>query len=301
MSNKLYRILLIEDDEDYAMLIKTFLDGVKRVNYDLVVHERLSGGLDYLTNHEADLVLLDLSLPDSSGYNTFEQLNHLFPDTPIVILTGHDDESLGTNAVQDGAQDYLVKGQIDRNLLERAIRYAIERHAMLAKFQEMMRVDELTGLYNRRGMMSLANQQIGFADRLRKRVFVLYIDLNNLKTINDTYGHLVGDQALVDTADLLKNTFRKSDIVARIGGDEFVVFGLDINEGSGNTTEIIINRLKNAIAMYNLRSNKKFDLSLSYGVTYYDPQNPLSIDDLLSEADKLMYEHKMSMRVKKSS
>jgi diguanylate cyclase (GGDEF)-like protein len=127
------------------------------------------------------------------------------------------------------------------------------------------------------------------AKRQGKGMFMLYTDLDNLKQINDTWGHLEGDRALIDIANILKSNHRESDVVARLGGDEFAVipFGFE-----GDNIDIILDRLKKAIELHNSTGNRKYKLSLSSGVAFYDPKNPCSIDELLGKADKLMYEQK---------
>jgi diguanylate cyclase (GGDEF)-like protein len=149
--------------------------------------------------------------------------------------------------------------------------------------------DELTGLYNRRGFFTLTEQFLKLARRQKKGIFILYADVDNLKEINDSFGHKEGDMALIETADILKKNYRESDIIARIGGDEFVI--IPIGTAKDNI-DIITTRFEKCIEIYNSKSNREYKLSLSYGLAYYDPANPCSIDELLSQADKTMYEHK---------
>ena len=149
--------------------------------------------------------------------------------------------------------------------------------------------DGLTALYNRRGLVTLAEQQLKIADRMKKEMMMIYIDLDKMKYINDTFGHQEGDRALIDTADILRNTFRGSDIIARIGGDEFAILAL---ETGATYSEILVNRLKANVETHNDKSSRSYALSFSVGVTHYDPGAPCSIDELLSRADALMYEQK---------
>ncbi len=121
------RVLLIEDNEDDAQLIRETMTGPEWAAFDLEWVELLSTGLERLASGEIDMVLLDLSLPDSHGLSTVGKVHTQAPTVPIIVLTGLQDEAVGVSAVQEGAQDYLVKGQVDRNLLLRAMRYAVER------------------------------------------------------------------------------------------------------------------------------------------------------------------------------
>ena len=149
--------------------------------------------------------------------------------------------------------------------------------------------DDLTGLYNRRGFFALAEQGLKTAQRLGTEMLLIYGDLDNLKEINDTFGHKEGDQALVDISQILKETFRESDILARIGGDEFVMLAMDTLETSA---EKLINRFEQVLNDHHLQTKPSYKLTMSFGVACFNPKNPSSIDALLVEADKLMYENK---------
>lgn len=154
--------------------------------------------------------------------------------------------------------------------------------------------DGLTGLYNRRGFLALVEQQLKFANREDKKMFLMSADLDYLKIINDNMGHQKGDMAIINLANILKETFRESDIVARMGGDEFVVFGADTPD---TNIEILAERLRGNLKTHNDNVNEPLgELSLSYGFTVYDPKHPRSIYELLSEADELMYQHKRRTR-----
>jgi diguanylate cyclase (GGDEF)-like protein len=163
------------------------------------------------------------------------------------------------------------------------------RKQMEEALRAMALVDDLTGLYNRRGFLILAQQQLKMADRVKGRMMLLFADLNGLKWINDTFGHPEGDRALIEVADVLRETFRESDISARFGGDEFVVLAIETDNAS---PEILITRLQENLEARNVRGGRRYKLSLSMGIAHYDPEHPCSIDDLLARADRLMYEQK---------
>ena len=149
--------------------------------------------------------------------------------------------------------------------------------------------DVLTGLYNRRGFFNLMEYQLKLAKRQKKKLCLLYADLDNFKKINDQYGHQEGDRALIEVARILKNTYRESDIIARIGGDEFVVFPIEISEDYVDT---IPARLQSNFETYNSNNGREYKLSISIGISSFNPESPVTVDDLLEKADKLMYEHK---------
>lgn len=167
------------------------------------------------------------------------------------------------------------------------------RKQMEEKLLNLSITDELTGLYNRRGFFNLAGHLLKLANRSKSRLFLLYADVNDLKMINDAHGHNEGDAALSAVAAILKGSFRDSDIIARIGGDEFVVFPVG---DSTSCVEVIAGRLKRAFDLFN-RGSRRYRLSLSFGITYYDPEHPCPIDHLLGQADKAMYGQKRLKRV----
>lgn len=148
--------------------------------------------------------------------------------------------------------------------------------------------DLLTELYNRRGFMTLVDQQMKAAARTGRKLSLLFIDLDGMKRINDTWGHEEGDRALVRAATILKRTFRESDILARVGGDEFAVLVIDAAED----TEIVLRRLAEQIAFHNDGPDRLYEISMSIGMAGYDPQTPCSLDELISRADTRMYEQK---------
>jgi diguanylate cyclase (GGDEF)-like protein/PAS domain S-box-containing protein len=164
-----------------------------------------------------------------------------------------------------------------------------KRKMLEQKLQAISITDELTGLYNRRGFFILSLQQLKLARRTGKNALLFFADLDKLKWINDTMGHQEGDAALLETARILKDTFRESDIISRMGGDEFAVMAIDIND---ETAKILLSRLQTFFNAHNGRETRKYMLSLSVGVAQYDPQNPVSLDVLISRADTLMYEEK---------
>jgi len=280
-------VLLVEANPRDARQLQETLGRNDDDHYQIRHAKKLSDALGLLDEEAFDLILLDLSLPDSWGLNTVVQVHDKAPEIPIIVLTENDDESLAIKAVQEGTQDYLVKGQVSSNLLERSMRYAIERHRMLTQLRAMSLTDDLTGLYNRRGFLTLTEQQLKMADRTKTEKVLIFTDLDDLKQINDNLGHKAGDRALTDTAMILRQTFRDSDIIARMGGDEFTVFLT-----TGVDAEGLPSRLKKNINDHNKKAERPYKISMSIGLTRYDPEKPCSVDELLATADSLMYKQK---------
>ena len=164
-----------------------------------------------------------------------------------------------------------------------------ERVQMEEALRALLLTDELTGLYNRQCFSILGEQQLRIADRGKRRMLLLLSDLDDLQWINDTFGHPEGDWALIEVADVLTETFRKSDVIARIGGDEFVVLAL---ETGGDPAEALTTRLQESLETHNAKEGRRYKLSLSVGLARYDPECPCSIDELLAQADRAMHEKK---------
>lgn len=169
--------------------------------------------------------------------------------------------------------------------------FAIEKFSLIEMISRVSLTDDLTGLYNRRGFLTLAQQQMEIAGRVKQEVMLLFADLDKLKLINDNFGHEKGDMALIDAANVLSQTFRKSDIIARLGGDEFTVLALKTPESDA---ESIASRLQKNIAAHNQKKERPYRLSLSVGIVLHDPSSPQGIDELLSQVDNIMYKQKQA-------
>ncbi len=172
-----------------------------------------------------------------------------------------------------------------------------ERKRAEAAIHTLSLVDELTGLYNRRGFMAFAEQHLNTAYRSQKGLAIVYADLDDLKQINDSFGHTEGDRALIKTAELFKETFRSSDVVGRLGGDEFTVLAAVDPDGG---LEGLLKRLERKIESFNQLKTTPYQLSISIGYAALEAGRYSSIDELLTEADKAMYENKRARKTKPS-
>jgi two-component system cell cycle response regulator len=283
------KILLLEDNPGDVRMIREMLLDIEGVGFETENIEKLSEGLQRLSEVQFDALLLDLSLPDSDGMETLLKVISQFPELPVIVLTSLADEQAGVRAVHQGAQDYLTKGEINSDLLIRSIRYAIERKRLLSEMRNLSLRDHLTGLYNRRGFFALTEQRFKLARRENTRLLFIIADLDGLKTINDTYGHELGDHAIKDAADILKDTFRESDIIGRIGGDEFAIV---VAENVPASAETVTARLRGKIDEFKKEHLRHYQLSISIGIAHCDPASSCSIDEMLANADELMYQQK---------
>jgi diguanylate cyclase (GGDEF)-like protein/PAS domain S-box-containing protein len=164
-----------------------------------------------------------------------------------------------------------------------------ERKRAEAALQSLSLIDELTGLYNRRGFLAVTEQHVAAIRRDKKIPIVVYADLDGLKEINDSFGHHEGDRALAGAAELLKETFRSSDILARLGGDEFIVLAAITQDESA---ELLTHRLQEQFAVSNTLHGRPYDLSVSVGVAHFGDDDRYSIEELMAQADHAMYEDK---------
>mgnify|MGYP001578245077 CR=1 FL=1 len=169
------------------------------------------------------------------------------------------------------------------------IRDITERKRLEDEITEISLRDQLTELYNRRGFITLAEQQMKVANRTNRQMWLTFIDCDNLKWINDTLGHEEGDKSLIATGNILRQTFRESDIIARMGGDEFAILSA---EAVDMNPEAFLKRLQQNIDSYNAKESRPYKLGISWGTAVYDPESPLSLDRLISSADELMYAQK---------
>jgi two-component system cell cycle response regulator len=284
-------VLLVEDNPGDARLVAEMLVGESAAPYRLSHVTTVRAAIERLGADQTpvDVILLDLSLPDETGLETVRRVVAASGTASVVVMTGANDEELGMSALTAGAQDYLVKGQVDSRLLRRALRYAVGRHRLRRELESLSLKDDLTGLSNRRGFLALAEQQIKFARRNKQSFLILFLDLDQLKYINDTFGHGEGNRALAEAADVLRGCFRQSDILARLGGDEFAAFAL--NTAETNETAMR-SRLEAALADVNDEPDRMYPLDFSVGILTCAPQDARGVEALLERADQLMYQEK---------
>lgn len=186
----------------------------------------------------------------------------------------------------------LVKERtVELNMVNEKLQLELaERKTFEEKLHVASITDEMTGLLNRRGFLILAQKHLELAERNKKKFAILFLDLNGMKKINDEFGHREGDNALIDVSQVLKRTFRKSDIMARIGGDEFTVLIADIPDMT--IEETVAQHIHDNLNACNSETKRGYKLSVSVGMVYFDPEQPRTVEELLDGADELMYEHK---------
>ena len=274
-----------------------------------------------------DVIITEILMPNMDGFTLVRRLRAepLLTGVPVVFQTGNYDISeVHKLARASGVQHVLKKpaepqeilravdeslkrptqptrlpqtGQLQREHLQLLADKLYQKVEELEKANEHLRTasitDGLTGLHNRRGFMIMATSLLKFARRVAYSVSLLYIDLDSLKYINDTFGHAAGDAAITQFSRILLDTFRDSDVIGRMGGDEFVIMMVDATESDLASIQA---RLQDTVEAYNLHAAPGQTLSFSLGVIRVEPESTITMEELLAQADAAMYQHKLSRR-----
>jgi diguanylate cyclase (GGDEF)-like protein len=290
-------LLLVEDNPGDVRLVSELLRDVPQSRFEMVCAAEASAALNELDSAVFDVALLALSLPDSTGLQALERLRTHTPGLPIVVMTGTDDEGLAIQAVQAGAQDYVVKGSRQGIELARALRYAIERKRSEERLLHQATHDALTGLANRAAFhdrLSLAlfrAERSAHGGRLASMA-VMLLDLNEFKDVNDRLGHAAGDEVLRHTSRRLQAGVRRADTVARLGGDEFAIILEDLCQPSDSVT--VAAKILSSLADPLVIGHWAISVSASIGISLY-PDHASNPEQLLHAADRAMYHAKQTL------
>jgi len=297
------RVLLIEDDPDDADYFVEALANKENGGIQMECAQDLREAFQRMAGDQFDIIVADLSLPDSQGIETFRKIRERSKDQPILVLTGLNDEMAALETLRRGAQDYLVKGQFSGAFLAKSLRYAIERnkiHQDLAKTSQELGLanlkldhlahnDPLTDLLNRRGLDQVLSREVAWAHRHGSSIMALLVDLDDFKRINDTLGHAAGDIVLKEIARRMSEPLRLTDFLARIGGDEFLILLPDTEAVEGIR---IAEKVRKAISekLIDVRS-KSIRVTASVGVVPISGDS-VSLDGLLSDTHLALYRSK---------
>ena len=255
----------------------------------------LHDGVAFMTAQAAalDAVLLDLGLPDAAGFEGLRAMQSAVPTMPIVVLTGQSDLGVATEALQNGASDYLEKAELRPRSLFRSLRYAMERKKSETALLRLARTDPLTGLLNRRAFFEHLEVSLIQARRSELACAVMIFDVDRFKEINDVFGHKTGDEVLLEVANRLRTQLRETDTIARIGGDEFAILATNLHSASAAME--IAEKVSRAIHEIAELNDMRMDVSISIGISVF-PMDDSSADVLVSHADLAMYKSKASKK-----
>ena len=278
-----------KNEEKYRPILQAAMDGFWRVNIEGCLLE-VNDAYCRMSGYNAQ-ELLGLSIPDLEVSESTDGLA-----AHIQKIMGQGGDRFESKHVRKNGSIFDIEVSVqpcpsEEDKFAIFLRDITDRKKAEEALKTLSLEDELTGLFNRRGFFTLAEQGLKTAQRMGTEMLLIFGDLDNLKGINDTFGHKEGDQALVDTSQILKETFRESDIIARIGGDEFVILAMNSFETSA---EKLISRFEQVLNDYPLQTKRSYTLSLSLGIACFNHNNPCSIDVLLAQADKIMYENKQN-------
>ncbi|RYY02682.1 MAG: EAL domain-containing protein [Gammaproteobacteria bacterium] len=283
------KILFIDREHGEYLLIADILSQVRNVNYELVWCDQLETAAPKILSNEFDVVLLDFYWGDLSARDLLNSVKVQANKTPIVIMTDEMEIEVDRDVIRTGASDYLIKGQIDFQLLERTIRYAIERKQTEIHLARLAHYDQLTDIPNRILFRDRLEHVIHLANRDKTSFALLFVDLNGFKQVNDNFGHDAGDAIIRVCAERLSACMRRSDSVARMGGDEFTLLLSHIENHTdvAHIAEKIIALLSEAADI----NGYEVVVGCSIGIAIY-PQAGRDAETLLKNADMAMYKAK---------
>ncbi len=286
----LIRLLLVADAAE-AVLVRSMLEGSSRVQFQITQIALAADAIALAAESPWDVIVLDLDLEGARGLDALIAMRDAVPSTPIVVISGQQDEDLALGAVQRGAQDFLPKSQRTPELLSRSIRYAIERKWSEEWINHLAHYDDLTNLPNRRLLRDRLQREIAQARRHKQFLGVMLLDLDNFKSINDTLGHAAGDLLLMEVSRRLMACLRGSDTVARLGGDEFTLMLPNIARPEDLTVVAI--KITDVLKPPVLIGRQELYVTASMG-SCICPDDGDNVDQLLKNADSAMYRSKQS-------
>jgi two-component system cell cycle response regulator len=295
------KVLLIEDNQDHSFLVKSNLESATEFGVDVM--ESGEKGLEAIEQKgdTYDIVLLDYSLPGQNGLDVLKRIVFVNPDMPVIVITGLGSEAVAVEIMKAGAYDYIIKtGDYYRNI-GGIITKVLEQHKIKLlnsqfqkKLEEKASRDFLTGTFNRHRFNEMFEHELERARRYKNPLVMAMIDMDRFKQINDTFGHKMGDYALVCVSNILRQELRASDVISRFGGDEFIVM---LPETDKEAAERTFNRVQKAIDAFNQKKEIPAELSISVGLG----ASIDGYDGLLERADKDMYAKKFAKKASRGS
>ena len=290
-------ILIIEDEEDIMALLSGLLEGE---GYLILTACNGREGIMQFQEHCPDIVITDVRMPVMDGIEVLREIKAKESDTEVIILTGHSDEATAIDCLRLGAYDYFCKPLEDIDVLFTAVERVLEKRSLEQKnrslvkqLEELSIRDSLTGLYNYRHLQSCLDEEIDRSRRYGHSFFILMIDADHFKVVNDTYGHLFGDYVLKEIGELITAELRSTDRIFRYGGEEFLVIMNEITETEAvKAVDRQMAAIKNHTFVYEGREAK---VTVSMGGAFF-PQDAPDKMGLVKKADQALYRAKETGR-----
>ncbi|MCP4177255.1 MAG: diguanylate cyclase [bacterium] len=304
--SKKQKILIIDDIDLNLTLMSKFLEEL-----DIDIEYASTGGeaLEKAETENLDLVILDLNLPDINGFEVLKKIRakNKYKHLPIIIVSAVsvDDESI-VKALSIGADDYLTK-PISGSVIKTKVKLYLEKYELRKKaisienelketnnkLKELLFLDDLTGAINRKPFMDLLVRRINSSKRANHKIALLFMDFDDFKRINDEHGHDIGDDILKKIIPRIQGKLRQSDLLGRIGGDEFLACLLDIK--SVENAKVIAGRINQIFDNKIISENTKLELGISIGIAIY-PDDADNCFDLIRNSDLAMYQAKRNTK-----
>jgi len=291
------KVLLVEDDEDDFLLARGLLSEVGGRKVDLRWAASYQEALRAIESGDHDVCLVDYRLGERTGLELLREAGCADYKAPMIMLTSQNDYDLDAEAMRAGAADYLVKGRVDTSIIERSIRYALQRSSQFERLRSLANRDELTGLYNRRALDGLLREEVSRHERYGRPFSLVMLDVDYFKAINDSYGHPVGDEVLRWLARLVRDCVRAVDMPARYGGEELAVVLPEMDSGLALK---VAERLRLRVAARpfsfgSARRQTQLSVTLSLGVAAL-PDDAPTVASLIAAADRALYAAKRGGR-----
>lgn len=281
------RLLLIDDDRLQARLVEQQLKAFRRERFQLEWAETFEEGLERLLSGEHEVCLLDFQLGPRDGLELIRQAKAADCRVPIVFLTAESSSDIDIEAMNAGALDYLVKGEISPSNLERSLRYALKLSDTLAELRRLATRDALTGLLNRRELNRIMREETERATRFGRPFSLVMLDLDHFKSVNDTYGHTAGDLVLQEVARRVESCLRQTDRLARFGGEEIAVLMIELDEDhAAEVTQRVVEVIRDT--PFEIGEGIQLPVTVSAGLATLTGAID-SADTLMAEADKALY------------
>lgn len=290
MDESVYSVLVVEDSAAIRRKVSDLLAESRLGRFVLEEAEDLAGALALLEESHPDAVLLDLGLPDSAGMRTFNKVRVARPESAVVVLTADDSDATIMEALRGGAQEYLLKDEVTGPLLQRTLRYAIERNRLEEALMLRADFDALTGVYSRAKLLEVLEEALEAAEAKRRPLTVCLCDVDRLKQVNDAHGHRTGDEVLEGLGEILHDGLEGRGFAGRYGGDEFL---LVFPDALADEVRPAVEAMRDAFAetAFPLESGGTLFVTTTFGLAS-TADGLVASRDLIRAADDVLYRGK---------